>query len=252
MSAPVDLRALIVDDEEPARSRLRRMLAEVGGVHVIGEADSGAAAVESIGALQPDVVFLDVQMPRGDGFSVVETIGAREMPATIFVTAFDAHAIRAFESRAIDYLLKPVRDDRLRDAVDRVRVRSGSARSGRDVERVIARSPSRGWLERIIVRDGERQIPVPVERIDWIQADRNDVWIHVAGRPLLLRRSIGALVRRLDPAKFAYVNRSAIVRVAAVREIRPMSHGDYRLVVTDGSAVVWSRRFRARNPSLFG
>jgi two-component system LytT family response regulator len=237
------LRAIIVDDEEPARARLRRMLTGLEGISVVDEAGDGASAVDAIIAQRPDVVFLDVQMPNGDGFSVIETIGVRDMPPVVLVTAHDEHALRAFEARAIDYLLKPVREDRLRDSVDRIRSRSGNpSRLGAAVDHM----PARPYLTRVVVMDGERQVPVKIDRIDWIQADRNDVWVHIGGRPFLVRRSLGAFVPRLDPKNFAQVNRSTIIRLDAIRDLRAQSHGDYRVTLIDGSTLVWTRRFRAR------
>jgi two-component system LytT family response regulator len=214
------LRAVIIDDEEPARARLRRMLTGIDDIAIAGEGHDGASGVDAIIEHRPDVVFLDVQMPNGDGFSVVETIGVRDMPAVVFVTAHDVHALRAFEARAIDYLLKPVREDRLRDSVDRVRSR---------------RADPKGL-----------GATVKVDRIDWIQADRNDVWVHIGGRPFLLRRPISEIMTRLDPKDFAQVNRSAIVRLDAIKDLRAQSHGDYRVTLMDGSTLVWTRRFRAR------
>jgi two-component system, LytTR family, response regulator len=243
-----DLRALIVDDEEPARARLRRMLTNVLGVRVIGEAHDGASAIEAIASNRPDVVLLDVQMPNGDGFSVIEGIGTRDMPSVIFVTAHDEHALRAFETRAIDYLLKPVREERLNEAIDRVRSRpQRSARQATQIDAAIERFPSRSRLSHLFVRDGERQVPLHIDSVDWIQADRNDVWVHAGGRAYLLRRHIGALAQRLDARQFAQINRSTIVRLNAVREVRAHSHGDHRVTLIDGASLTWTRRFRTRD-----
>jgi two-component system, LytTR family, response regulator len=237
------LRAVIIDDEEPARARLRRMLSGMDSIAIVGEAHDGASAIDAILEHRPDVVFLDVQMPNGDGFAVVEAVGVREMPAVVFVTAHDEHALRAFDARAIDYLLKPVSDDRLRDSIDRVRSRRDKVK---DLGAAVDSMPSRPYLNRIVVMDGERRVPVHVDRIDWIQADRNDVWVHIGNRPFLLRRPIGVIATRLDPGRFAQVNRSTVVRLDAIQDMRAQSHGDYRVTLADGTTVVWTRRFRPR------
>jgi two-component system LytT family response regulator len=209
--------------------------------------------VNAIIAHEPDVVFLDVQMPNGDGFAVVNSVGPREMPAVVFVTAHDEHAVRAFEARAVDYLLKPVRKERLADALDRVRSRPvRSMADARRLAQALGDMPTRSYLLRLALRDGERVIPIHVDRIDWIQADRNDVWLHVAGHAHLLHVSIGSIAKRLDPAKFAQVNRSAVVRVDAVRDVRTRAHGDCDITLVDGTEIVWSRRFRVRAPDVLG
>lgn len=248
-----ELRAIIVDDEEPARARLRRMLTAADDVKVVAEADDGVSAVKAIVKHDPDLVFLDIQMPNGDGFSVVESVGARAMPAVVFVTAHDTHAVQAFEARAVDYLLKPVRQERLDDALDRVRARPRrSAVATRRLTDTMAAVSPRTYLVRLVARDGDRLIPIHVDRIDWIQADRNDVWVHVAGHAHLLHSSLSSIAHRLDPEKFATLNRSTVVRVGAVRDVRPRSHGDSEVTLADGTSHVWSRRFRSRAPDALG
>jgi two-component system LytT family response regulator len=247
-----ELKVLIVDDEEPGRRKLQRMLEDEAGVVVVGEAASGAEAITRIRELEPDLVLLDIQMPHGTGFDVVEAIGPAAMPPVIFVTAYDQHALRAFEVRALDYLLKPVAADRLREALARVPSRANDE-EGRAIRlhQLLESVAPRPFLTRLLVHAGERAALLAVDRIDWIEADRNIVHLHAGGRSVTLRESISALEERLDPAQFLRVSRSVIVRLDAIRELQPWSHGDYRVMLTDGTTTMWSRRYRARNSGRF-
>jgi two-component system, LytTR family, response regulator len=248
-----DLRVLVVDDEEPGRRKLRRMLEAEPGVAVVGEAENGAGAIEKIRELEPDLVLLDIQMPHGNGFDVVEAIGPDAMPPVVFVTAYDQHALRAFEVRALDYLLKPVAPDRLREALARVPGHNTDAATDQAVKlhHLLETVAPRPYLTRLLVHAGERAALLAVDRIDWIEADRNVVHLHAGGRAVPLRESISALEERLDPAQFLRVSRSVIVRLDAIRELQPWSHGDYRVMLVDGTTVMWSRRYRARNGGRF-
>ncbi len=248
------LRVLIADDEAPARRRLRRLLDVLSDVEVVGEACSGEEAVSAIAALTPDLVLLDVQMPVLDGFEVVAAIGADAMPPVVFVTAYDAHALRAFEVRALDYLLKPVTGARLSDAIDRARQARAAGEQHGDRAGLAALVAGRP-LRRLLVHDargpahGARLLAV--EDIHLARADRNHVVFHTPHGTFRLRASIGALAARLDPAAFLRVNRSDIVRLDAIRELQPWSHGEYRVVLRDGSALLWSRRYRAQDAAAF-
>lgn len=247
-----ELRVLVVDDEAPARARLRRMLLAEAGVTVAGEAADGARAIEAIRALDPDLVLLDIQMPNGTGFDVIDAVGPEAMPPVIFVTAYDEHALRAFEVRALDYLLKPVAADRLAQALARARDDTmDRATRAVTMHGMLESVAPRQHLSRILVHLDDRAVLVPVDRIDWIEADRNYVWLHSAGKSVLHRQSISAIEARLDPQRFLRVSRSVIVRLDAVREFHPWSHGDYRVVLHDGTTTMWSRRYRARGGALF-
>lgn len=257
------MRVLIVDDELPARAKLRRLLASEADVEVAGEAASGDEAVELIGRLRPDVVFLDVQMPRLDGFGVIARVGLDAMPFTIFVTAHDEHALRAFEVQALDYLLKPYAPARFQAVVARARreLARGHATELRArlaplvaeaTATVPAQTPAASrFLERILVpRDG-RALLVPVDQIDRLEADRNDIRLHTGGIIHIVRGTLGELAERLDPARFLRVNRSTIVRLDAIRELQPWFHGDYRIILKDGVELMWSRRYRAKTRGAF-
>ena len=251
MTAP--LRVLIVDDEAPARRRLARLLAAVPDVVLAGEAEGGHEAVERIRALAPDLVLLDVQMPGLDGFGVVDAIGPSSMPAVVFVTAYDTHALRAFEVRALDYLLKPVAPDRLRDAVDRARPRAAVRRVAEGVGALAAPSEDAPGppLRHLLVHDARGAQLLPVDDVELARAERNYVTLRTARGAFRVRGTIGALAARLDASRFLRVNRSDVVRLDAIRELQPWSHGDYRIVLRDGTALLWSRRFRAEQAAAF-
>lgn len=264
------MRILLADDEAPARRKLRRLLAEATDVEIVGEAECGTAAVDAIRRLQPDVVLLDIQMPEGDGFDVIAAIGPSNMPWTVFVTAFDAHAVRAFEVEALDYLLKPVVPERLEAALERVRERMAGERVPGEASLRTAAHPApsdaagaldramravtaaAGPLRHILVEHGPRSVFLPVERIEWAESDRNYVTLHAGTHRFSLRCTLQALEARIDAARFLRINRSQLVRLDAVREVQAWSHGDRHVVLQDGTRLVWSRRYRARDDCRFG
>jgi two-component system LytT family response regulator len=241
------MRVLIVDDEAPARDRLRHLLAASPDVEVAGEATDGEDAADRIAGLSPDVVLLDIQMPRLDGFGLIEAMGP-EMPLTIFCTAFDEHALRAFDARAIDYLLKPVQPERLATALERARMLLAAPERDRrrGMQALAGLVEERGqFLPRLLIHDATRAYLLPVERIDRISSDRNHCDVHSGGRSFRLRRTLASLESRLDPKAFLRISKSDIVRLDAIHEIRPWSHGDYHVLMRDGTTVTWSRRYRA-------
>ena len=241
------LSVLVVDDEAPARRRLRRLVEAVPGAAVVEEAEDGEVAVERIVAHAPDVVLLDINMPRLDGFGVVAALG-EEMPLVVFCTAYDEHALPAFEARAVDYLLKPVQPERLADALARCRaLRDGAAADRKRGLQAVAAVVEEGqaYLPRLLVRDDRRAYLLTMDRVDQIRADRNYCWVKSEGRKFRVRRTLASLERRLDPAHFLRINKSDIVRLDAMAEIHPWSHGDYRVVMRDGTTLSWSRRYRA-------
>ena len=230
------VRVIIVDDEPLARRGVRLHLEAIGGFEIVGEAANGRDAIERIESLRPHAVFLDVQMPGIDGFGVVDAIGVGRMPVTVFVTAYDAHALRAFEAHAIDYVLKPIDPARFADAAKRVRslVASGSA------------------PQRLVLRDGARVIVVEPSEIDWVEADGDYVRVYIGGRGYLVRHTIGRMEERLDPTRFQRIHRSTNVNVAREREVKPDGDRRYRVVLRDGTSLTMSRGFRERLAALIG
>lgn len=249
------LRTLIVDDEAPARRKLRRLLASEPDIEIVGEAEDGERAVAAVLACAPDLVLLDIQMPGLDAFDVIRAVGAERMPRCIFVSAYDEFALRAFEINALDYVLKPVDPNRFRAAIDRARrqVRAGNADDPRtSLSRVLAAlRPESAYLQRILVETAATAQLLPVERIDWLEAAKNYVLLHVAGGDrFTVRTTLGALQARLDPAEFLRINRSQVVRLDSVKELRPWYHGEYIVVLHDATELTWSRRFRGEGAAF--
>lgn len=227
------MRALIVDDEAPARHKLRRMLVQFGDVEVVGEASDGEAALALAAQLHPDVMFLDVQMPEVDGFDVAASL-PDDGPALVFVTAFDQYALRAFDTHASDYLLKPVEPERLERAIKRLRA---SARPGR---RPGAAAPP----AQLLIEDRGATRVVRCVDIEWLQAADNYVNIHSKGQTLLMRRTLESLLKDLAPA-FVRTHRSAAVALSCVHAVRPRGKGDAIVVLHSGAEVPCSRAHRA-------
>jgi two-component system LytT family response regulator len=244
------VRVLIVDDEPLARDGVRLHLELEPDFEVVGEAGSGEEAVALIQELVPDVVFLDVQMSGIDGFGVVEAIGAERMPITVFVTAYDQFALKAFEAHALDYLLKPFDAERFRKGIERVRAQLRALhKEGVEAQLAALLDELRGkreYLERIVVRSGGRILILRVEDIDWLEAASNYVRIHASGRQYLLRETMSNLEARLDPAQFVRIHRSTMVRLERIRELEPLFQGDYVLILEDGTRLTSSRGYRDR------
>jgi two-component system LytT family response regulator len=236
------LRILLVDDEPPARKRLRRLLAVEPDVEVVGECGTGAEAIAAIEEQAPHVVLLDIQMPDGDGLDVAVRIGGPSRPLIIFVTAYDEYAIRAFETAALDYLVKPVRRPRLQTALARAREQL-SLRTARDLPP--ATDPGSA-ADRFLVDRGHYQDVLRVDDIDWIEAADNHVIVHVGGERHRFRRTMEQMVERLPAGQFGRVHRSAIVNVERVRQVHPWFHGTYLLVLADGTKLTTGRQYQAR------
>lgn len=249
------IRVVIVDDEPPALAKMRRLLKSDAGVEVVAEAASGPEAVERIAALQPDLVFLDVQMPGMDGFAVIDALAGETLPHIVFATAFDEYAVRAFGVHAVDYLLKPFDAARLREALERARQRIAGAAGTADDERFrrVARDarPAGRPLSRLLVRtSGGTARLLPLHEVDWIEAEENYVRLHSGADSFLVRGTLTALEERLDPERFVRAHRSHIVNLEAIRELHPWSHGDWKIVLHTGRELMLSRRFRDRLPEL--
>jgi len=245
---------VIVDDEPPARSRLRRLLAEHADVEVVAECADGASAVQTIESGRPDLVLLDIQMPELDGFDVLQALDLPRLPEIIFVSAFDHYALRAFGVHALDYVLKPVEADRLTEALAHARLRladrqpaaAGVAGLLRDV------SADRPYLSRIPVRTDGRVRVIGVDDIDWCGAADNYVALHCGAREYLIRDTIARIERRLDPQHFVRIHRSTIVRIDSIHELVPDLHGDFAVRLKTGTVLALSRTFRAAVEERFG
>jgi two-component system LytT family response regulator len=235
------VRTLIVDDEAPARERLKRYLANLEGIKVIGEAEDGVQAVEMIEARSPDLVLLDVQMPGLDGFGVVEAL--EHPPAIIFVTAYDQYAIRAFEVHALDYLLKPFTRERLAKAIRRARASLVEGRDlGAQLRPLLEGLAAEGhYLARLAVRDRECIRVLDVDTVDWIGIEDEQVMVHVGDQAYPIRRTLTELEARLDPKYFFRAHRSAIVNLDRVQEVIPWFKGSHVLRLTTGAEVDLSR-----------
>ncbi len=245
------IRALVVDDEPLARRHLRSLLAEDSEVEVVGECATGVEAVDAITAQRPDLVFLDIQMPELDGVGVAEAIGAESMPLTIFVTAHDDRALDAFRVHALDYVLKPVERERFAAAVSRAKdtLRGRTVRDPGRLSSLLAAwraSPEGSAIaaNRLIVRVEGRTMLIRPREIDWISSDDNNVHIHIAGRDVRVRETLSALEERLAPSDFIRVHRTALVNSRRVAEIRPSAHGEYLVVLANGTQVPTGRRYR--------
>jgi two-component system, LytTR family, response regulator len=240
------LRLLIVDDEPLIRSGLRGELAKFAEVEVVGESEDGRGALAEIAALRPDVVLLDVQMADCTGLDVVRAIPAEYMPLVIFITAYDEYAVKAFELNAVDYLLKPFDDQRLRKSIERACERQKDKSREGLAQRIQALLDTTGrrWPERIVVRDGERFEFVAVESLDWVESANNYVQLHCGPKTHLLLETLSGLEQKLDPHKFVRVHRGRIVNVSRIRAAHVMLNGVYELELHGGSRLSTGRQFK--------
>jgi two-component system LytT family response regulator len=252
----VKIRALIVDDEPIARERLRSLLEQEPEIEVIGECRDGNEAVASIRRERPDLVFLDVQIPELDGFGVVKALDGQQLPVFVFVTAYDQYALQAFEVHAVDYLLKPFDEERFQRALGHAR-RAIQAEQGEGVnERLMALlndlKPEPRYLERVVVKSSGRLFFLRSDEIDWVESSGNYVCLHAGKESHLLRETLSGLESRLDPDRFIRIHRTAIVRIDQIKELQPLFHGEYEVVLRDGTRLTLSRSYRDRLQSLLG
>ncbi|HSF20229.1 MAG TPA: LytTR family DNA-binding domain-containing protein [Vicinamibacteria bacterium] len=244
------IRAFVVDDEPPARKRLVELLEREPDIEVAGVFARPGEALEAMERASPDLLFLDVQMPELDGFAVLERSKADPPPVTVFVTAYDAYALKAFEVQALDYLLKPFSDERFEAALARARQRLASREREALGERLLSlvegdrAARSERFLERVVIRKPGRILFLDVAAIEWIEAAGVYVTVHEGGREHLLRESLGALETKLDPSRFARIHRSTLVALDRVKELRIDDAGGHRVVLRDGSTLRLSRRHR--------
>jgi two-component system, LytTR family, response regulator len=242
------IQALIVDDEPVARRRIRRLLTGEADVVVVGETGDGRSAIDAIRTAHPNLVFLDVQMPEADGFEVVRTLGPA-MPEVVFVTAFDHYALSAFEVHALDYLLKPFNRARFLQSVTRARAALAAPDDTAVHKRLSGlladlRVRSR-YLNRFVVRTPERVLLVDASQVDWIEAADNYAILHAGRSSHVVRDTMSRLASELDPQRFIRIHRSTIVQIDRVRELLPAFHGDYVVLLHDGTRLTLSRNYRS-------
>ena len=258
--------AVVIDDEPLARERLRWLIEQLDDMELAAACSDGPTGIAAIVAEKPDVVFLDVQMPGMDGFEVVQSIGVERMPFTVFVTAYDQHAVRAFDARALDYLLKPFSDARFEETAARVRERLAGEKlksfttqlaslltdAPRNVAPEIILDEGVHHLDRIAVRTGNKVRIIPAASVDWIEADGVYVKLHAGAEALLLRTPMHALEARLDPRRFVRIHRSTIANIDRVKELREQDKGDYSVILVDGTRLRLSRSRRRNLERLLG
>lgn len=241
------IRVLLVDDEPLARRGIRFCLRRWKDVVVAGEADSGEAGARLIRALRPDVVFLDVQMPDGDGFEMISSLDIDERPVIVMTTAYDNYALRAFGIRATDYLMKPLDDERFDQAMRSVCQRLQELRLHAPSDNTLAPRPDAvRWDTRLQVKNGGRTTWIPVDDIDWIEASGDYVTLHVGPRLHMIHASMDGIERRLDPARFARIHRSRIVPLSRIHGLNLLPTRDAVITLRDGTELRVSRRFRHR------
>jgi two-component system LytT family response regulator len=236
------MRVLIADDESPARDKLQRWLSEQADIEVVARAEDGLQAAQAIEQLRPDVAYLDIQMPGLNGLEVAAQLEQDTAPLIVFVTAFDEHAVKAFDLNAVDYLLKPYDKDRLLRSLARVRDRLGNADS-----RASAVTTARGQTnssDRLLVPEGERLQLIDSTSIDWLEADDNYVHVHTANRVYLLRRTLQDLLSQLGEQRFARIHKSAAVNISAISSFTPLFKGDYEVLLRNGRTLRLSRRYK--------
>jgi two-component system, LytTR family, response regulator len=243
------IRTVIIDDEPLAREGVRMLLEEDSEVSVVAECANGREALAAISEKEPDLIFLDVQMPEMSGFEVLEAVGAERAPQVIFVTAYNKYALQAFEAHALDYLLKPFTVKRFNEALGRAKTQIQNEQNGALNRRLATLledlKPQAKYLERIVVKNSGRVSFLSVEEISWIEAAESYVRFHVeGGKSYLIRGAISRLEAQLDPARFLRIHRSIIVSIKQIKEMQPLFHGDYEIVVKDGTKLNSSRSYR--------
>ncbi len=250
------IRTLVVDDMGLARRRVRRYLKDDPEIEIIGECSNGREAIKAIETHAPDLVFLDVQMPGVSGFEVLEAIGVERMPAVIFVTAYEEHALRAFEVHAVDYLLKPFEPERLQQAIKRAKNQIAREERGGLNERLYALlkdvKAEPKYLRRMAIKSSGRTIFLSTEEIDWIDTAGNYLQLHVGRETHLIRERMNQLEAKLDPEKLVRIHRSTIVNTERIKETQPLFNGDQVVILRDGTQLTMSRTYRDRLFSLFG
>ena len=256
MTKEAEIRIVIVDDEAPARTRLRQLLKTEPDFALVGECSNGAQAVETIQRARPDLVFLDVQMPRLNGLEVCQSLIASgiSLPMVIFVTAYDDYALKAFEVHAVDYLLKPFDRERFAQALSHARNQLARSKSNPLEAQVAAvlneLAPISKKSQRLVLKENGRLVFVRTETINWIEADGNYLRLHARDCTHYVRETLGHFEAELPPDKFMRISRSVIVNLDRVKELQPLFYGDYSVVLDDGSKLSMSRAYRDRLKAL--
>jgi two-component system LytT family response regulator len=244
----VKISALIVDDEPLARERIRSLLQEEPDIEIAGECENGMQAVAALKKGMLDLLFLDVQMPGLDGFGVLRALGDLPLPQVVFVTAYDKHALHAFEVQALDYLLKPFKPGRFKQTLQRARENMLVRRPGmiaKDLLALLSRSEGpRDYQTRIPIRDGEKVIFVKAGAVAYVESAGNYVVLHVGKENLVLRETLTALETKLDPKQFIRISRSALVNVEHIRALQPLFKGEHAVLLQDGKQLTMTRGFR--------
>ncbi|MEW6737153.1 MAG: LytTR family DNA-binding domain-containing protein [Acidobacteriota bacterium] len=242
------LQALVIDDEPPARKKIRMFLKDDPRVEVVGEASDGLEAIEAIERLAPDLIFLDIQMPHLNGFEVLAEIKTRPLPLIIFATAYDQYALKAFEVRALDYLLKPFDEERLAEALERAfSWMSNHSQWNQKIDDLITElKGGQKHLQRILLKTVGKIILIKTEEIDWIDAEEKYVRLHIGKERHLYRETMNTLEQQLDPEKFIRIHRSYIINIDFLKEIVPWSNNDYIVVLKDGTQLNLGRNYRDR------
>ena len=245
-----------MDDEPLAREMLREMLQSDPQVEIVGESCNGREALEAIRTESPDLIFLDVQMPEVGGFEVLASLEKDKLPHVIFVTAYDQYAVRAFEVQALDYLLKPFDQERFDMSWQRAKTQLSRDRNSGTDQRILTLleelKAGNRYLERLVIKAGGRIYFIDTAEIDWIEAEGNYVSVHSAKKSHLLRETISSLESQLDPKKFVRIHRSSIVRLDFIQELQPWFHGEYRVILNDGTQLTLSRNHRDKLQEALG
>ena len=242
------IRAVIVDDESLARKNVKRFLATEPDISVIGECGGGGEAINVIQELSPDLLFLDIQMPGIDGFEVLHAIRESKMPIIIFVTAYDQHALKAFEIHALDYLLKPLKQERFKKSIERVRTQMAMGDSREitpGLKALIGKiETDQNHVSRFMIKSSNRVVLVKTGEIDWIESAANYALLHVGDKNYVVRETMQALETKLSPKSFQRISRSAIVNLERIKELQPMGKGQYVIILTNGMRLTMSRGIR--------
>jgi two-component system LytT family response regulator len=242
------IKTIIVDDEPHARRLIRTLLEGEADFEIAAECGDGAQAIEAIEKLEPDLVFLDVQMPEIDGFAVIDALDDERLPVVVFVTAYDQYAVKAFDVHALDYLLKPFDSDRFGETLARIRTAVGASGDGAFRERLVGLlkdvSAGRRPPERLLVKSGGRITFVPVAEIDWIEASGNYLHIHRGGEMHLMRQTMTRMESLLDPQRFVRIHRSTIVNLDRIKELQPSLKGEFEVILDSGARLILSRTYR--------